>query len=163
MRLLAAIIALAAIPSAAADPLTGKVVSVHDGDTVRVLDASNVQHKVRLDGIDAPERGQPFGTVARDRLAALVMGKAVTVHNEGRDKWGRTLGRIEVEGQDVNHRMVADGMAWHYVAFNNDARLAAAERAARAAGRGLWGDAKPVPPWEWRATAKERKRQPMGR
>jgi endonuclease YncB( thermonuclease family) len=132
---------------AAAEPLTGKVVSVTDGDTVRVLDAANVQHKVRLNGIDAPERGQPFGTVARDRLAALVMGKAVTVHNDGRDKWGRTLGRIEVEGQDVNRQMVADGMAWHYSRFNNDARLAAAERQARAAKRGLWGDAKPVPPW----------------
>ncbi len=112
----------ASIPATAAEPLTGKVVSVTDGDTVRVLDAANVQHKVRLNGIDAPERGQPFGTVARDRLAGLVMGKAVTVRNDGRDRWGRTLGRIEIEGQDVNHRMVADGMAWHYVAFNNDAR-----------------------------------------
>jgi len=154
---------LAAIPAAAADPITGKVVSVHDGDTVRVLDAANVQHKVRLDGIDAPERGQPFGTVARDRLASLVMGKAVKVHDDGRDKWGRTLGRIEVEGQDVNRQMVAEGLAWHYKRFNNDARLAAAEQAARAAKRGLWADAKPVPPWEWRATAKDRKGQPAGR
>lgn len=156
-----AAVMLAAIP-AAAEPLTGKVVSVHDGDTVRVLDAANVQHKVRLDGIDAPERGQPFGTVARDRLAALVMGKAVKVHDDGRDKWGRTLGRMEVEGQDVNRQMVEDGMAWHYVKFNNDARLAAAERAARAAKRGLWADKAPVPPWEWRATAKDRRRQPAG-
>jgi endonuclease YncB( thermonuclease family) len=154
---------LAAIPATAAEPITGKVVSVTDGDTVRVLDAANVQHKVRLDGIDAPERGQPFGTVARDRLAALVMGKAVTVHSDGRDKWGRTLGRIEIEGQDVNRRMVDDGMAWHYVKFSKDARLAAAERAARAAKRGLWADAKPVPPWEWRAGEKERKRQPVAR
>jgi endonuclease YncB( thermonuclease family) len=163
MRLLAAIVALAAIPAIAAEPLTGKVVSVTDGDTVRVLDANNVQHKVRLNGIDAPERGQPFGTVARDRLASLVMGKAVTVHDDGRDKWGRTLGRIEIEGQDVNRTLVAEGLAWHYVKFSKDARLAAAERQARAAGRGLWGDAKPVPPWEWRATAKDRKRQPAGR
>lgn len=96
---------------AADEPLTGKVVSVTDGDTVRVLDAANVQHKVRLHGIDAPERGQPFGTVARDRLAGLVMGKAVTVRDDGRDKWGRTLGRIEIEGQDVNRQMVADGLA----------------------------------------------------
>ena len=151
--------------AAAADPeqFTARVVSIADGDTLTVSDAASVQHKVRLQGIDAPERGQPFGTVARERLAALVMGKTVTVHNDGRDKWGRTLGRIEIEGQDVNRQMVADGMAWHYVKFNNDARLAAAERAARAAKRGLWGDAKPVPPWEWRATEKERKRQPAGR
>ena len=94
---------------AAAEPITGKVVSVHDGDTVRVLDAAQVQHKVRLQGIDAPERGQPFGTVARERLAAMVMGKAVTVHDDGRDKYGRTLGHIEIEGRDVNRQMVADG------------------------------------------------------
>ena len=147
----------------AAEPLTGRVVNVHDGDTVRVLDAANVQHKVRLQGIDAPERGQPFGTVARDRLASLVMGKAVTVHDDGRDKYGRTLGRIEIEGQDVNRQMVADGLAWHYVKYSKDARLAAAERAARAAKRGLWADAAPVPPWDWRANEKERKRQPAGR
>jgi endonuclease YncB( thermonuclease family) len=161
VRALLSIVALGlAVDAAAAEPITGKVVNVHDGDTVRVLDAANVQHKVRLDGIDAPERGQPFGTVARDRLASLVMGKAVTVHSDGRDKWGRTLGRIEIEGQDVNRQMVDDGMAWHYSRFNNDARLAAAERQARAAGRGLWADAKPVPPWEWRATAKDRKAVP---
>jgi endonuclease YncB( thermonuclease family) len=145
----------------AARPLQ-RIVSVHDGDTCHVLDDDR-EVRVRLHGIDAPERGQPFGTVARDRLAAFTMGKAVRVHDDGRDKWGRTLGRIEVEGQDVNRQMVADGLAWHYVAFNNDARLAAAERQARAAKRGLWGDAKPVPPWEWRATAKERKRQPVTR
>jgi endonuclease YncB( thermonuclease family) len=87
---------LAALP-AAADPITGKVVSVTDGDTVRVLDAANVQHKVRLDGIDAPERGQPFGTVARDRLAALVMGKAVKVHDmaatSGAARWAASRSR----------------------------------------------------------------------
>ena len=136
MRLLPVIVMLAAIPAAAAEPLTGRVVNVHDGDTVRVLDAANVQHKVRLQGIDAPERGQPFGTVARDRLASLVMGKAVTVHDDGRDKYGRTLGRIEIEGQDVNRQMVADGLAWHYSRFNNDARLAAAEPSGPSRWRG---------------------------
>lgn len=141
----------------AAEPVEWKVVSVHDGDTLTAVDASNVQHKVRLQGIDAPERGQPFGTVSRDRLAAMVMGKPVTVHDEGRDKWGRTLGRIEIEGQDVNRTLVAEGLAWHYVKFSKDAGLAAAEREARAAGRGLWGDKAPVPPWEWRAGEKERK------
>ena len=85
------------------------------------------------------------------------MGKAVKVYDDGRDKYGRTLGRIEVEGQDVNRQMVKDGLAWHYVKYDRSATLAAAEREARAAKRGLWADAAPVPPWEWRATAKERK------
>jgi endonuclease YncB( thermonuclease family) len=157
MRLLAVLIAFVGLPAIAADPITGRVVSVHDGDTVRVLDAANVQHKVRLNGIDAPERGQPFGTASRDRLAAIVMGKTVTVENEGRDKYGRTLGRIKIEGQDVNRQMVADGLAWHYVKFNNDPRLAAAERQARVTGKGLWADKAPVPPWEWRASERDQK------
>lgn len=142
---------------AAAEPLTGKVVRIADGDTITVLDAANAQHKVRLQGIDAPERGQPFGTKAREGLAAMVMGKAVTVHDDGKDKYGRTLGRIEIEGRDVNRQMVADGLAWHYVKFSRDARLAAAERDARAARRGLWADAAPVPPWEWRKIPKAEK------
>jgi endonuclease YncB( thermonuclease family) len=160
---LACIAAAIALPAVAAEPFTGKVVSVHDGDTLTVLDATKVQRKVRLQGIDAPERGQPFGNVARDRLAALTMGKAVAVHDDGRDKWGRTLGRVEVEGQDVSRQMVAEGLAWHYSRFSDDAGLAAAEREARAAVRGLWRDRQPVPPWEWRATAKDRKAVPIGR
>ena len=145
---------------AAAEPqaLTGKVVRIADGDTLTVLDAANVQHKVRLAGIDAPERGQPFGSKARELLATLTMGKTVTVRGGRPDKYGRTLARVEVEGQDVNRELVAEGLAWHYTQFDRSDDLAAAERAARAARRGLWADAKPVPPWEWRASEAERKR-----
>jgi len=113
MRLLTAIVALAAIPAVAAEPFTAHVVSVHDGDTLTVVDFTNTQHQLRLQGIDAPERGQPFGTRARDRLAKLTMGKVVTVQDDGRDKYGRTLGRVEVEGQDVSRQMVVEGLAWH--------------------------------------------------
>ena len=166
--LCAVIVSCVAAAGVAAEPqaLTGKVVAVADGDTLTLLDADNVQHKVRLHGIDAPERRQPFGTKAGDRLAELTKGKAATVNVIGRDKYGRTLGRIEVAGQDVNRAMVADGLAWHYVRFSDDARLAGAERDARAAQRGLWADAAPVPPWEWRTSEKARraaKRQPAGR
>ena len=91
------------------------------------------------------------------------MGKTVAVQSAGRDKYGRTLGQVEIEGVNVGHRLVADGLAWHYSRFSDDARLAAAEREARAARRGLWGDHEPVPPWEWRATARDRKAVPAGR
>jgi endonuclease YncB( thermonuclease family) len=162
----AALLAVIGTAVATAEPLTGKVVRIADGDTITVLDAANVQHKVRLQGIDAPERGQPFGTVARDRLAGLAMGKAVAVIGGKRDKYGRTLARVEIGGDDVGLRLVAEGLAWHYTRYSDDAGLAAAERAARAARRGLWADAAPVPPWEWRAARKARKaaqRQPAGR
>jgi endonuclease YncB( thermonuclease family) len=102
------LVALLVSATAAAEhpTLSGMVVSVTDGDTVCVLDAANVQ----LDGIDAPERGQPFSTVAHARPAALAKGKAVTVHAHGQDKYGRMLGTTEIEGQDVNCQMVDDGM-----------------------------------------------------
>ena len=94
---------------------TGKVVSVHDGDKLRVLNAGGSQHRVRLQGIDSPETKHAFGTKARNRLADLTMGKAVAVEVNGRDRYGRTLGTVEAAGQDVNRQMVADGMALHSV------------------------------------------------
>jgi len=137
-----------------------RVVGVHDGDTLTALDGDKSQHKVWLAGIDAPEIGQPFGNVSREGLATMTMGKAVAVHVTDRDRYGRTVARIEVEGQDVNKAMVAGGMAWHFTRYSDDAGLAAAEVEARDARRGLWADASPVPPWEWRASEKERKRKP---
>lgn len=133
------------------------VVSVHDGDTVLCLDRDNVQRKVRLVGIDAPEIGQPFGTKSRDGLRALVLRKSVTVHEHGEDRYGRTLGSLEIEGGDVALLMLAAGMAWQFTRYSDDEVLAAAEAEARAARRGLWAEPEPVPPWDWRATERERK------
>jgi endonuclease YncB( thermonuclease family) len=96
----------------------------------------------------------------------LTKGQAATVNVIGRDKYGRTLCRIEVKGQDVNRTTVADRLAWHYTRYSDDAGLAAAERAAGAAGLRLWGDPEPVAPWDWRANEKARKaaqREPTGR
>ncbi len=157
------VLSMRLVAAAETQTFTGRVVSVHDGDTLTVLDASSVQHKVRLHGIDAPETKQAFGTKSRDRLAEIAKGKPVKVIAGERDKYGRTLGRIEVEGQDVNRQMVADGLAWHYKRYSKAEDLAAAEREARAARRGLWADKAPVPPWDWRATDKGRRREPAER
>jgi len=134
-----------------------RVVSVHDGDTVLCLDGDNRQHKVRLVGIDAPEIGQAFGTMSRDGLRALVLRKTVRVRDQGEDRYGRTLGLLEIDGADVAVRMVIDGLAWHFTRYSDDKTLAAAEREARQAGRGLWADPDPMPPWEWRETERDRK------
>lgn len=133
-----------------------KVISVHDGDTLRCLDADNRQRKVRLHGIDAPEIGQAFGSRSREQLASLAMGRETVVDHRGEDRYGRTLARLEVDGRDVNREMVAAGMAWHYVRYDADPSLAEAEREAREAKRGLWADPRPEPPWDWRATERER-------
>lgn len=147
----------------AGDAATWRVVGIHDGDTLSAIDERKVQHKIRLQGIDAPELGQAFGTKSRDRLAALTKGKSVEVESHGEDRFGRTLARVTVGGRDVNREMVAAGMAWHYTRYSDDKALAAAQRKAKASQRGLWADAHPVPPWEWRATERDRKPQPAGR
>jgi endonuclease YncB( thermonuclease family) len=90
--------------SAAAQPqtITGKVVAIADGDTLTVLDASNRQHKIRLDGIDAPESSQDFGSRAKQSLSDLIFGKTVSVISSKKDRYGRTLGKVTIDGRDIN-------------------------------------------------------------
>jgi endonuclease YncB( thermonuclease family) len=139
-----------------ADTLLGKVIGVADGDTITVLDADKVQHKIRLAGIDAPEKKQAFGNRSKESLSELTYDKTVNVETDKRDKYGRQVGKVLVNGQDVNLVQVERGMAWWYRAYareqsSSDRRLyEAAEDAAKADKRGLWRDAEPVPPWEFR-------------
>lgn len=141
-------------------PVTWRVVGVSDGDTLTALDEANQKHKVRLHGIDAPEIGQPFGTKSRDALGKLTVRQTATLHLHGRDRYGRDLARVEVDGVDVNVELVKDGLAWHYVRYDKSPELANAEREAREAKRGVWADKQSMPPWEWRASERERKQQP---
>jgi micrococcal nuclease len=110
---------------------------------------------VRLDAIDAPESGQPFGQAAKRALSEMVFGKDVVVIKKKEDRWGRTVGHVIVDGVDTNLAMLEAGMAWHYKQFDQNRRLAAAERDAKEARRGLWQDSNPVPPWEWRRLGKD--------
>lgn len=136
-----------------AAPRIWRVVGVQDGDTLTCLDESGGQQKVRLAGIDAPEIGQDFGRQSRDALADLVFGRAVEVLDEGRDRQGRTIAKLLVDGNDVNRRMVATGMAWHYSAYSTDPDLDGIEAEARAGGKGLWSQPSPMPPWDYRRSA----------
>ena len=131
--------------------LAGRVVRVADGDTVSVLDATNTQHKIRLYGIDTPERDQPYGRSAQRALAKLVGDKRVGVVVVATDDYGRQVGTLYREGTNINLAMVAGGYAWWYRHYApHERRLAVAEEAAREQGLGLWADPHPVPPWEWR-------------
>ena len=147
---------LALACTANAETITGRVVGVADGDTITVLDADKVQHKIRLAGIDAPEKKQAFGQRSKQSLSDLAFGKDVAVETTKRDKYRREIGKVLVNGQDVNLVQVERGMAWFYRQYQreqspNDRRLyEAAEDAAKANKRGLWRDADPVPPWEFR-------------
>jgi len=147
---------LALACTANAETITGRVVGVADGDTITVLDADKVQHKIRLAGIDAPEKKQPFGNRSKESLSALAFDKTVNVETSKRDRYGRQIGKVLVNGRDVNLVQVERGMAWFYRQYQreqspNDRRLyETAEDAAKAEKRGLWRDADPVAPWEFR-------------
>lgn len=136
--------------------IIGDVVSISDGDTLKVLDESKVQHKIRLSGIDAPEKRQAFGNRARQGLAESVMHQRVTVLWGKRDRYGRIIGKVQLDGRDINLTMISAGLAWHYKAYEMEQSpaereaYAAAEETARQAKVGLWKDRDPVPPWEFR-------------
>ena len=98
--------------SAHAETLTGRVVGIADGDTVTVLDANRQQHKIRLAGIDAPEKTQPFGDRSKQNLSTLVFDKQVAVEWKKQDRYGRTVGKVLINGIDANLAQVKAGMAW---------------------------------------------------
>ena len=139
-----------------ADTLTGRVVRVTDGDTIVVLDSTNTQHKIRLTGIDAPERKQAFGTKSREHLSDSVAGKFVIVEYSKRDYYQRILGKVLLDDEDMNLEQIEAGLAWHYKKYQNEQTpsdrelYSDAENEAREARHGLWRDPEPVPPWEYR-------------
>jgi endonuclease YncB( thermonuclease family) len=136
--------------------IQGKVVSVADGDTVTVLDAQKTQHKIRLQGIDAPERAQAYGNKSKQSLHEMVHGKEVTINYQQKDKYGRVVGKILLNNTDVCLEQVKRGMAWHYKQYANQQpkedreTYTLAEQQAKADSKGLWQDKQPVPPWEFR-------------
>lgn len=131
--------------------LWGKVVRVADGDTLSLLDEDKKQHKIRLFGIDTPERDQPFGRAASRFLASHVAGKTVGIDEVDVDNYGRSVAIVYLDNVNINLLMVQTGHAWwyrHYASQYDDLRLA--EAAAKDSRIGLWADSDPVPPWDWR-------------
>lgn len=147
--------------SAAADTLVGRVVGLADGDTVTVLDAQQAQHKIRLAGIDAPEKGQAYGNVSKQSLSDLVFNKTVSVDWHKVDRYGRKVGKILIDGLDANLEQVKRGQSWHYKEYakeqssEDQVRYAEAETQARLDKRGLWNEPEPIPPWAWRKMKRE--------
>ena len=129
---------------------------MRDGDSVTVLDASRNQHKVRIDGIDAPELGQPFGRAAKNSLSNLIGGADVVATCSKVDHYGRDVCRVMLHQQDVGLAQLQAGMGWFFRRYARELppevreQYAGAEQAAREAGKGLWADPAPSPPWAWR-------------
>jgi endonuclease YncB( thermonuclease family) len=136
------------------EEFSGKVIGVTDGDTIKIL-VRDKQVVIRLEAIDAPESGQPFGAKAKQRISELVFGKTVSVRKTGIDRYKRTLGFVSINGLDINAKLLDDGYVWHFKKYNNDPKLADLEKQARNAKRGLWADANAEPPWVYRSKKKK--------
>lgn len=134
-----------------------RVVKVSDGDTITVLDSEHHEIRVRLWGIDAPEKKQAYGEASRRHLAEHIAGKDVRLEIHGKDAYGRTLAVIWLGEENENLLQVRDGYAWHYKQYAKKSySYADAEKEARDHRRGLWKDANPIPPWDFR---KNRRRE----
>jgi endonuclease YncB( thermonuclease family) len=145
---LAVSLALAFSLPAYAD-FSGRVVSIVDGDTITVL-VERQQVKVRLVEIDAPEKAQAFGNRSKQSLSDMCFDKEAQILEKGKDRYGRTLGRVYCAGMDTSAEQVRRGMAWVYDKYVTDHSLYRLQDEARAAKRGLWYDPDPIPPWGWR-------------
>jgi endonuclease YncB( thermonuclease family) len=131
--------------------INAKVVGVHDGDSITLLLDGNVELKVRLEGIDCPEKKQAFGNAAKQFTSDLAFDKLVMLQKTGVDRYGRTLGFIILpDGSNLNEEILKAGFAWHFKKYNQDPLLAQMEDTARINHKGLWQDPNPVPPWEFR-------------
>jgi micrococcal nuclease len=139
---------------AAAEEFTGRVVGVTDGDTIKVLHA-NHSETVRLLGVDAPEKRQAYGDRAGRFTAELAFDRTVTVRTSGRDRNGRLLGEVVLpDGRSLSQELVRAGYAWWFRKYSRDIRLARLEEEARQDHRGLWADAAPQAPWEYRISGR---------
>lgn len=140
-----------ALPAAGGE-FPGRVVAVTDGDTITVL-VGREQRKVRLHGIDCPERRQPFSQKAKEFTSRLVFGKTVKVEARGKDRYGRYLGLVTLpDGKILNEELLRVGLAWWFRKYAPEERgFEKLEAEARKAKRGLWSEKHPVPPWEFRA------------
>ena len=146
-----ALFLLGTLNAAYAEEFSAKVIVVIDGDTVLVL-RGNKQIKVRLAGIDAPEKDQAFGENSRQSLTDLVLNKQVRVESQAMDSYGRMVAQIKVDELNVNYEQVQRGMAWAYSRFNRSKTLLVLQNSAMEAKRGLWAQSEPMPPKEWRKT-----------
>lgn len=132
-------------------PFSGRVVRILDGDTYEVLASGNTLVRVRLMGIDAPEKNQAFGQRSKQTLGMLCGGQTVSVKPTGVDRYGRVLAyTFNRQGMNINAEMIRRGMAWHYTQYSKDPQLADAERFAQRNLIGIWSEPNPVAPWDFR-------------
>lgn len=130
--------------------IKGYVIGVIDGDTYDLLIDNNLTVRIRMEGIDAPEKGMPFYRVAKNYLSQNCFNKEIRIQKTGQDDRGRILAFTFVDNIELSHEMINAGLAWHFKKYNSDPDLALLETEARKLKKGLWNDNNPIPPWEIR-------------
>lgn len=139
-----------------AQRFTVKVVGISDGDTFTAINDDNLQLKIRIYGIDAPEKRQAFGNKSKEFLSSLIFGKHISIDVQSKDRYGRYIAKVySPDGKDVSLLMIHEGMAWHFTKYDNNKVYADAEILARKAKRGLWSDPQPIAPWDFRPPKKQ--------
>ena len=144
--------------------ITGRVTAVADGDSLTITDQAKRSYRVRLQGIDAPERGQPFSASSKAALSKLIVGRDVVVLQQKSDQYGRVVGKLRINGRDVALEQLRSGLVWVYTYHSNDmtaadrAEYLAAQRSARLARQGLWSEVQPIPPWQFRRNVRDPRR-----
>ena len=140
-----------------AQKFTVKVTSISDGDTFGAINNDNLQLKIRIWGIDAPEKKQAFGNKSKEFLSSLIFGKRITIDVQSKDGYGRYIANVySPDGKDVALLMLHEGMAWHFTKYDNNKVYSDAENVARKAKRGLWSESSPIAPWDFRAQSKKK-------
>lgn len=153
---------LAAATTLTAATITGRVTAIADGDSFTLTDARQRSTRVRIQGVDAPERRQSFSYASRKSLSDMLYGRTIVVVINKEDQYGRIVGKVMVEGRDAGLQQIRSGLAWFYVHYANEmsssdrAAYVAAQRDARAARRGLWSEKDPIPPWRFRRESPQR-------
>ncbi len=133
------------------EEMSGKVIKIVDGDTYDILFDNHATKRIRMAGIDAPERGMPFYKIAKDYLGTLCFGKTVRIEQTNRDKYNRVVAKTFLDnGGELGLLMIENGYAWHYRDYSSDLKLAEAETEARHSRKGIWADENPQAPWERR-------------
>ena len=156
MKTIFKIVILIYISTANAEKIDALVIKVADGDTITILDEQKKTHKIRLQGIDAPEKKQAYGEKSKQNLAFLIYNRTVHVEYSKYDKYGRIIGKVSLKGQDICLEQITKGMAWHYKKYQNEQSTidrelySSNELKARDKKIGLWNDVQPTTPWDFR-------------
>jgi micrococcal nuclease len=150
MRNLIITLVLILLPACLLAQICGKVISITDGDTFTMLLGDNTKIKVRLHGIDCPEKSQDFGQVAKQYAADKIFGEQVCIDDKGKDRYGRTIGTVHYGNRILNEDLLSAGLAWHYLKYDQSIRYSNLEGAAKKSKAGLWSQSNPIAPWDFR-------------